>query len=596
VIEESFLPKNLPFHGQSAMLHERERNKLWRQQFMQRFIRWSLVALGAVLIFAYAALFWVGHYPFGRLPGPDRIDQVVYLDQGWGPKASSKPRQDYYYSPRGTSLQELRYSWFVNLENVGSSERFASPENLRALGFVVDTEPTPLDPDRLPLGFARRFDQGIGDDLLDITCAACHTGELHYTRTAGGKSEHLAVRIDGGSAMSAFTSRKLGQFMPTMIAAMVETYVNPFKFTRFSQRVLGDDYDESKGDLSHDFAKVLTSLCSKQYNDWSLHLYPVEEGFGRTDAMGRMANQLFATKHNEGNYRIADAPVSFPPVWNVLKSDWSIYTASAAELPGGGHAGLMDWHTRPLRRVLATRDQDRVFRQMSLGLLLKQLQQPQWPTEVFGAINTEKAEHGRVLYRKYCASCHEPCEHSAETRAIKVPLRPSTEEYWSINEIWLREIGTDPASARNSTDVRVDLTSSEMTNNEARRLAEKNLRELQRRDSEWRRAHGLPLEDEARIQNSIQKMVARIDIRSLPVGSAINLLGMLMRNRFYTDNRISLEERKLSYGDEPLLGLPQVFLGYEARPLGGIWATPLFFTTARLERSMNCCFPQAKEG
>ncbi|OPL21957.1 hypothetical protein B5L72_34875, partial [Pseudomonas aeruginosa] len=66
---------------------------------------------------------------------------------------------------------------------------------LARFGFLVDPQQkaSDLNPGNLPVGFSQHRDEKTGTRYLDITCAACHTGELRYQ----GKS----LRIDGGAAM-----------------------------------------------------------------------------------------------------------------------------------------------------------------------------------------------------------------------------------------------------------------------------------------------------------------------------------------------------------------------------------------------------------
>ena len=59
-----------------------------------------------------------------------------------------------------------------------------------------DPAPSAANPDQLPVGFTRHFDARIGEDVLDITCAACHTGEIHFRKD--GRTS--AMRIDVTSA------------------------------------------------------------------------------------------------------------------------------------------------------------------------------------------------------------------------------------------------------------------------------------------------------------------------------------------------------------------------------------------------------------
>jgi hypothetical protein len=534
-----------------------------------------------LVVFTAALLLWVAKYPFAHMPGADPIDRVVYASPGWGSEQVSAKREEYYYTPQGTSIKNLRYSWFVHLQKAWSSDRLAAPENLQALGFIIDKEATQKNPDHLPVGFAKGYEPRIREDVLDVSCAACHTGELHYTRNTGGKPEHIAIRIDGGSAMHAFASNKLGQFLPSLLSSMAATYLNPLKFNAFAHCVLKERYADGKSKLHQDLGEVFWAIAKQGYIDSTRHLYPVEEGLGRTDAIGRISNQVFASSLDQNNYRVADAPVSYPPLWEIWKFDWVQYTASATQplarnlgesLGVGADPGLVDPYEAPMPKDLRFIASAKVYNLVKLETLLRDLEPPQWPEDVFGVIDPAKAEKGRVLYGKYCASCHQPCELSAETRAVEVPLRPAGDAYWRVQATPLQVIGTDPASTRNFRDVRVNLANSGITNEEARQLVEKNLRERQRRTNEYRKAHNLPLMDS---EAEIRQKLAHIDVRSASIGAGLNYLGILMRNRFYADHGISPEEQTRMDGDGAL-DLPQVVLAYKARPLAGIWATAPF--------------------
>ena len=550
----------------------------WRLRSM---LMWSAILFAACLLLVESAILWVGHYPFAHVPGPDSVDRVVYPDQGWGTDATSPKRQDFYFTPQGTSVKKMRYSWFVNLENAWSRERFASPEHLRDLGFIVDREKTPKNPDQLPVGFTRHYDPAVREEVLDLTCAACHTGELHYTRTTGGTKERVAIRIDGGPAMHAFTSLQLGQFGPTLLASMADTYVNPFKFDRFAHRVLGQYYAGGKGKLRQDFGQVLWAIGKQGYIDSSRHLYPVQEGFGRTDAIGRISNEVFATNLDEANYRVADAPVSYPPIWDIWKFDWVQYTASVSQplarnmgesLGVGADPGLIDPYEGPMPEDLRFVTSSRVTNLVEIENELRYLRQPAWPEDVLGPIDHEKADRGKALYHQHCAGCHQPCEASAEARATDVPLRPAGESYWHLNTIPVEEVGTDPTSAKNFAEVRLSLARSGLTNEEVRPLVEKLLRERQRRRHEFLIANHLPTQD---AEPAIGKALAQIDVRSVPIGAGLNYVGIMMRNRFFAEHGIADEEQARMNG-EGALDIPQIVMAYKARPLGGMWASGPF--------------------
>ncbi len=58
---------------------------------------------------------------------------------------------------------------------------------------------------------------------------------------------------------------------------------------------------------------------------------PTEEGYGRTDALARIANTVFARHLDAANYAVGNAPVNYPPVWNIWKFDWVQYNASVSQ-------------------------------------------------------------------------------------------------------------------------------------------------------------------------------------------------------------------------------------------------------------------------
>ncbi|MGB4488434.1 MAG: di-heme-cytochrome C peroxidase, partial [Pseudomonas veronii] len=216
-----------------------------------------------------------------RLPDYVPVEQVRYQDQ-W----SAADRQTYYFTPQGTQVKGLHYDWFTALELPFSEQRFAAPEYLARFGFLVDPKqvPSTQNPGNLPVGFARHKNAGNNTEYLDITCAACHTGELHFNGQA--------LRIDGGSAQhvlpSSVPTLRGGSFGQALVASLAATYYNPWKFERFARKVLGHDYDTHNEQLlRQDFKQSLNQFLKVAWNDTHRGLYPTEEGPGRTDAFGR---------------------------------------------------------------------------------------------------------------------------------------------------------------------------------------------------------------------------------------------------------------------------------------------------------------------
>ena len=82
----------------------------------------------------------------------------------------------------------------------------------------------PLNPDGLPVGFVA--DRGVGRSWLGMSCAACHTTEIHLGTTA--------YRVDGAP-----THGDVQGFMTALVCALQQTMNDPAKFGRFAVKVLG---------------------------------------------------------------------------------------------------------------------------------------------------------------------------------------------------------------------------------------------------------------------------------------------------------------------------------------------------------------------
>ena len=228
----------------------------------------ALIAAALIVVVGAAGMFALVHYPSTRIPEYEPVDEVVFLDQGWGEGRDSKPRQTYYYTPQGTTLLfPVRYSWFVHLEMPWGRDRFADPDHLRRYGFIVDPAGE-SNPDQLPLGFTKHYDAELADDLLDISCATCHSGQINRT-LEGGK--RIGIRIDGGQAMHAFAALEPPHFMPVLLASMTSTYFNPWKFDRFAKKVLGESAPEAKDVLAEQIWEVLTAFLREGWNEQTKH-------------------------------------------------------------------------------------------------------------------------------------------------------------------------------------------------------------------------------------------------------------------------------------------------------------------------------------
>src|SRR5687767_9005102 len=236
---------------------------------MRRLFKWLLALLGLVAVVAVAGFAWFVLWPTHTIPALEKVDQYVWLDQNWGDGQNSPQRQAYYYTAQGTSMPQgasagaVRYDWFVHLELPFSSDRFAAPDHMRKYRFLVDPQPSEANPNQLPIGFTRHFDPGVGEYVLDITCAACHTGEIHFTKD----DRTYAMRIDGGQAMHAFTDMSRGSFAPVLLASLLDTAIKPWKFNRFAKQVLGSGYPAAKPELKQALWATIKSMLGSGQNN-----------------------------------------------------------------------------------------------------------------------------------------------------------------------------------------------------------------------------------------------------------------------------------------------------------------------------------------
>ncbi|RON49644.1 di-heme-cytochrome C peroxidase [Pseudomonas frederiksbergensis] len=505
-----------------------------------------LLGLGLAVVLYYVAN--------PKLPTYSPAQQVHYLEQ-W----SAADRQAYYFTPQGTQVKGLHYDWFEALELPFSQQRFAAPEYLARFGFLIDPaqKATPNNPGNLPVGFARHQNAGSQDQFLDITCAACHTGELRFNGQA--------VRIDGGSAQhvlpSSVPTLRGGSFGQALVASLVSTYYNPWKFERFARNVLGADYDARHNVLREDFKKSLDTFVKAAWNDTHRGLYPTEEGPGRTDAFGRIANASFGDAISPDNYRVANAPVDYPQLWDIWTFDWVQWNGSAQQpmarnigeaLGVGATLNFFDADGQPLSGDARYPSSVRVRDLNLIEETLQRLKPPAWPEEVLGRVDKALAAQGRTLFAENCASCHVPRVNQVGDRAVQ-----------QLKLLPVAAIGTDPTAANNIADHRFDLTALQWDPAELGQL------DVQ--------LHPKPTEP--------------LDLSKLSVAKGLAYVTAFVENRAYREAKVTPAERPNLDG----FGLPigvQELRAYKARPLAGVWATAPFLHNGSVPSIYQLLSPQ----
>jgi len=512
-----------------------------------------LLILALLVVVVAVVLYYVAN---PRLPAYTPVEQVHYLDQ-W----SAAERQTYYFTPQGTQVKGLRYEWFTALELPFSQQRFASPEYLARFGFLVDPaqKATPQNPGNLPVGFTRHQNAGSTEQYLDITCAACHTGELHF--------KGQAIRIDGGSAQHVLPSTvptlRGGSFGQALVASLASTYYNPWKFERFARQVLGKDYDARHEDLRKAFKVSLDTFLRTAWNDTHRGLYPTEEGPGRTDAFGRIANASFGDAISAENYRVANAPVDYPQLWEMWTFDWVQWNGSAqqpmarnvgAALGVGATLSFFDAQGKPLQGDARYPSSVRVRDLNKIEETLQLLKPPAWPEALLGSIDKPLAAKGKALFTENCAGCHVP-------KVVQGPDRPVQQ----LHMLPVKVIGTDPGTADNIADHRFNLTSLQWDPAELAKL------EVQ--------LHPTPTEP--------------LDLSQVSVAKGLAYVTAFVENRAYRDAGVTPAERPALDGFGLPIGVREL-RAYKARPLAGVWATPPFLHNGSVPTIYQLLSPQGE--
>nr|WP_250886056.1 di-heme-cytochrome C peroxidase [Pseudomonas brassicacearum] len=510
-----------------------------------------MLLLALLIIVVTVVLYYVAN---PRLPFYTPVEQVNYLDQ-W----SAAERQTYYFTPQGTQVKGLRYDWFTALELPFSQQRFASPEYLARFGFLVDPaqKASSANPGNLPVGFARHQNPDSTEQFLDITCAACHTGELRF--------KGQAIRIDGGSAQhvlpSSVPTLRGGSFGQALVASLASTYYNPWKFERFARQVLGKDYDARHEELRKAFKVSLDTFLQVAWNDTHRGLYPTEEGPGRTDAFGRIANASFGDAISPQNYRVANAPVDYPQLWDIWTFDWVQWNGSAQQpmarnvgeaLGVGATLNFFDAQGKPLQGDARYPSSVRVRDLNKIEETLQLLKPPVWPEALLGPIDKPLAAKGRALFTENCAGCHVP-------KVVQGPDRPVQQ----LHMLPVQVIGTDPGTANNIADHRFDLTSLQWDPAELAKL------DVQ--------LHPTPTEP--------------LDLSQLTVAKGLAYVTAFVENRAYRDAGVTPAERPALDGFGLPIGVREL-RAYKARPLAGVWATPPFLHNGSVPTIYQLLSPQ----
>src|SRR6266545_4842873 len=133
-------------------------------------------------------------------PASPRPPQIVQLNQGW----SEREATFYNHANEGTNLAPLEF--VLNLPDAAKPGSRFVDKLASAYGFIPSEKST-LNPHGLPVGFAiDDRPKSFGDRVyVGITCSACHTRQLTYSRAdATGQTATWIMPVHGGPGLLDF--------------------------------------------------------------------------------------------------------------------------------------------------------------------------------------------------------------------------------------------------------------------------------------------------------------------------------------------------------------------------------------------------------
>jgi hypothetical protein len=365
--------------------------------------------------------------------------------RGW----TDGQRNAWYVADQGSRL--IPQKWIDALEQPGGAPvgngKFTDPAYLARFNYLLPAQyprknvdgTCPFDAN-LPIGFVSNCQDNsrLGvtklswlskphptEPWVGMNCSACHTNavELHFK---DGKPEpDQTLIVDGAPTLADFQG-----FMAALEDALEQTLADDQKFARFAAAVLpASELEADKPNLRQaiktltDWNKKLAALNNDQDTPY---------GYGRLDAIGHIFNKvaLVALPGGGQTSNPADAPVSYPFLWNVPQLDQVEWNGIAPNRPigflGTEDLGALARNTGEVTGVFADVtitphagkngyvSSARIDRLDQMEQQLRSLSPPAWPARFGLNQTTDKSSpayarsvtKGGALFADKCASCH----------------------------------------------------------------------------------------------------------------------------------------------------------------------------------------------
>jgi mono/diheme cytochrome c family protein len=343
-----------------------------------------------ILMFSLAAMMGIAA---PALAEPAETPALQYARQGW----TAEDRQVFYTTSQGSHM--MPYAWFKALRRLDADAPFGG-DHLQRYGYLGNDK-SAANPEALPVGFVIDGDAASG--FLGMTCAACHTAEIAYQ--TGAVTQRL--RIDGAPATADFQL-----FLTELSAAAKATLQDSNRFQQFARAVLGSRFSLARADaLKTDFAGWADQFGA--FMDKSLPASPW--GPGRLDAFGMIFNRVAGKDLGiDANFKVADAPVSYPFLWNASRQDRTQWNGG---VPNGLFVNALGRNTGEVFGVFAdfsprklpaaplvdySRNSVKFAGLQHLEEKIAILKPPPWPF----ALKQDLVDRGQGLFAQYCSGCH----------------------------------------------------------------------------------------------------------------------------------------------------------------------------------------------
>jgi len=378
--------------------------------------------------------------------------QIVQLNQGW----SEREAEFYAHADEGTNLAPLDF--LVNLPDPAKPGARFIDKLTTDYGFIA-AEKSAANPQGLPVGFT--IDDrpaAFGDRVYaGITCSACHTRQLTYTRAkadANGRTAAWVLPVHGGPGLV-----DIQRFTRDVYDAFFALLDNDKLATPFAQGVLGrapsaDDLTALRNEI-REFSEPIAATRAVIAG---LKIPPADFGPGNLNALsqGNYNNiGLFAWLTKKKFLPPSNAPqsephfegtVNLPPMWFAHADTWAQWFAEIHD-PGPRNwvQSVSTSQVRPPKMtaalqakvIVASINFDNIA---EIQRSLERLRTPKWPEPVMGTLDRGRVEAGRAIYEQSCARCHTRKVLPPNSLGVVFKDRPAF------------DVGTDPTAYQQFAD------------------------------------------------------------------------------------------------------------------------------------------------